>query len=302
MNQNETSYKKADFYEKADFREEIGPRDVSVGSVMFSNNRPFALIAGPCVLEGGNFQEGLEFALKTADAIKKIADQAGVALVYKASFDKANRTSSESFRGPGLELGLQILDRVRRVIGVPVVTDVHDALQAHQAGSVVDLLQTPAFLCRQTDFIQSVAQVGLPVNLKKGQFLAPEDMAGVARKAVAVGNEQILLCERGFSFGYRNLVVDMRSLTIMAKSGFPVIFDATHSVQLPGGLGHASGGERRFVAPLARAAVAVGVAGVFLETHPDPDHAPCDGPNMVPFEQLPNLLNKLKQLDEVQKT
>lgn len=277
-------------------------RDVGVGSVLFANHRPFVLIAGPCVLEGNNFQEGLEFALKTADAIIKITKKAGVSLVYKASFDKANRTSSDSFRGPGLAVGLQILDRVRREFAVPVVTDVHDSVQAQQAGEVVDLLQTPAFLCRQTDFIQAVARAGPPVNIKKGQFLAPEDMVGVVRKAVDVGNENILLCERGFSFGYRNLVVDMRSLTIMAQSGFPVIFDATHSVQLPGGLGHASGGERQFVAPLARAAVAVGVAGIFLETHPDPDHAPCDGPNMVPFEQLPTLLGALKRLDEVQKT
>ena len=276
-------------------------RDVQVGPVLFSNKRPFVLIAGPCVLEGMNFQSGLEFAFKTAYAIQKTADQAGIPFVYKTSFDKANRTSSESYRGPGIEIGLRILDRVRRDIGVPVVTDVHDANQAQQAGAVADLLQTPAFLCRQTDFIQAVARVGVPVNIKKGQFLAPEDMVGVVRKAAATGNEQILLCERGASFGYHNLVVDMRSLAIMAESGCPIIFDATHSVQLPGGLGSASGGERKFVAPLARAAIAVGVAGIFMETHPDPDSAPCDGPNMVPFEQLGALLMTLKRLDEARK-
>lgn len=276
-------------------------REVRVGSALFANNKPFVLIAGPCVLEGESFQQGLEFALKTADFLKKLADQVGVALVYKVSFDKANRTSATSYRGPGLEVGLRILEQVRHEIGVPVVTDVHDAVQARAASAVVDLLQTPAFLCRQTDFIQAVAQEGRPVNIKKGQFLAPEGMAAVAHKAVAVGNEQILLCERGFAFGYGNLVVDMRSLVILAASGFPVVFDATHSVQLPGGLGHASGGERAFVAPLSRAAVAVGVAGLFLETHPDPDLAPCDGPNMVPFAQLAAILCTLKRLDEVQK-
>ncbi|MEO5339903.1 MAG: 3-deoxy-8-phosphooctulonate synthase [Magnetococcus sp. MYC-9] len=277
------------------------PRRVQVGPVTFANDLPLALIAGPCVLEGDNFQQGLEFALRTAEAIKKMADQAGVALVYKSSFDKANRSALGSYRGPGLEVGLAILERVKQEVGVPVVTDVHDAVQAQAAAAVVDLLQTPAFLCRQTDFIQAVARQGRPVNIKKGQFLAPEGMARVADKAVAVGNENIMLCERGFAFGYGNLVVDMRSLVIMAESGFPVVFDATHSVQLPGGLGHASGGERAWVAPLARGAVAVGVAGIFLETHPDPDHAPCDGPNMVPFAQLADLLLALRRLDEVHK-
>lgn len=277
-------------------------REVNVGSVVFGNHLPFVLIAGPCVLEGEDFHQGLEFALNTAEILKKQADQIGVPFIYKASFDKANRTSHDSFRGPGLEVGLEILDRVRKTLDIPVVTDVHDIHQANKAGQVVDMLQTPAFLCRQTDFIQSVAKTGCAVNLKKGQFLAPEDMARVARKAVAVGNERVLLCERGFAFGYGNLVVDMRSLVVMAASGFPVVFDATHSVQLPGGLGGKSGGERQFVAPLARAAVSVGVAALFLETHPNPDHAPCDGPNMVPFDQLPALLNSLKRLDEVKKS
>ncbi|MEO5363597.1 MAG: 3-deoxy-8-phosphooctulonate synthase [Magnetococcus sp. DMHC-8] len=276
-------------------------RVVPVGPVLFANDRPLVLIAGPCVLEGETLQQGRDFALRTADFLAGLARRIGMALVYKVSFDKANRTSGTGYRGPGLEVGLRVLEEVRRAVEVPVVTDVHDAAQAVAAAEVVDLLQTPAFLCRQTDFIQAVARTGRPMNIKKGQFLAPGAMAGVADKAVAVGNEQILLCERGYAFGYGNLVVDMRSLVIMAGSGFPVILDATHAVQLPGGLGHASGGERAFVAPLARAAVAVGVAGIFLETHPDPDQAPCDGPNMVPFAQLPDLLHALQRLDEVQK-
>ncbi len=276
-------------------------RTVRVGSLSFANHLPLVLIAGPCVLEGDTFEQGLEFALRTAAFLQKLAEQTGIALVYKASFDKANRTSGHSYRGPGLTEGLRILERVRHETGLPVVTDLHDAAQAQAVASVVDMVQTPAFLCRQTDFIQAVAQEGRPMNIKKGQFLAPEGMAQVANKAVAVGNEQILLCERGYAFGYGNLVVDMRSLVILAESGFPVVFDATHSVQLPGGLGQASGGERAFVAPLARAAVAVGVAGLFMETHPDPDLAPCDGPNMVPFAQLAALLRTLKRLDEVKK-
>ncbi len=279
-----------------------GEREVTVGPVVFGNHRPLALIAGPCVLEGSGYAQGATFALKTAEALKKMADAAGLPLVYKSSFDKANRTSIRSYRGPGLDVGLEILRKVRQELDLPVVTDVHDGAQAHVAGEVVDMLQTPAFLCRQTDFIRSVAMAGPPVNIKKGQFLAPEDMTRVAQKAVESGNSQIMLCERGFSFGYRNLVVDMRSMVIMAETGFPVIFDATHSVQLPGGLGGASGGERKFVFPLARAAVGVGVAGVFLETHPDPDHAPCDGPNMIPFEKLPTLLSALKRIDEARKT
>ncbi|WP_130471008.1 3-deoxy-8-phosphooctulonate synthase [Candidatus Magnetaquicoccus inordinatus] len=276
-------------------------REVAVGAVRFANNRPLALLAGPCVLEGESFAEAREFALRTAGFLTELAHRLALPLVYKASFDKANRSSESSYRGPGLQIGLQVLECVRREFAVPVVTDVHEIAQAQRAAEVVDLLQTPAFLCRQTDFIQAVARTGRPVNIKKGQFLAPEGMAGVARKALAAGNEQILLCERGYAFGYGNLVVDMRSLVIMAKSGFPIIFDATHAVQLPGGMGESSGGERQFVAPLARAAVAVGVAGIFLETHPDPDHAPCDGPNMVPFSRLSDLLQSLQRLDEVQK-
>ncbi|MBF0184253.1 MAG: 3-deoxy-8-phosphooctulonate synthase [Magnetococcales bacterium] len=276
-------------------------RSVAVGPVVFANHRPFALIAGPCVLEGENFSQAREFALRTAGFLQELADRLALPLVYKASFDKANRSSGGSYRGPGLEVGLRVLQAVRQELALPVVTDLHEADQAQAAAEVVDLLQTPAFLCRQTDFIQAVARTGRPVNIKKGQFLAPDGMAAIAGKAMAVGNEQIMLCERGYAFGYGNLVVDMRSLVIMAATGLPVIFDATHAVQLPGGLGSASGGERQFVAPLARAAIAVGVAGIFLETHPDPDHAPCDGPNMVPFSRLSALLQTLQRLDEVQK-
>ncbi|MBF0188391.1 MAG: 3-deoxy-8-phosphooctulonate synthase [Magnetococcales bacterium] len=265
------------------------------GAVTIANDRPLTVLAGPCVIESESF------ALESAERIKAIGDALGINIVYKSSFDKANRTSASGFRGPGLDEGLEILAKVRREVGIPVVTDVHEAKQAKPVAQVVDLLQTPAFLCRQTDFIQAVAAEGKPVNIKKGQFLAPRDMAKVAEKASLTGNDGIMLCERGFSFGYGNLVVDMRGLAIMAETGYPVVFDATHSVQLPGGLGGSSGGERRFVADLARAAVAVGVGAVFLETHPDPDHAPCDGPNMVPLDQLEALLNTLVALDRVQK-
>ncbi|MBF0283854.1 MAG: 3-deoxy-8-phosphooctulonate synthase [Magnetococcales bacterium] len=266
-------------------------RVVTVGGVRFGRNLPLAFLAGPCVLEGR------EFALRSAEFLAEMARRLGVGLVYKSSFDKANRTSPGSFRGPGLEEGLRILEEVRRATGLPVVTDVHEPAQAAPVAAVVDLLQTPAFLCRQTDFIRAVAAAGKPVNLKKGQFLAPADMIRVAQKAESTGNRDLMLCERGYAFGYNNLVVDMRGLAVMAETGYPVIFDATHSVQLPGG-GEASGGERRFVAPLARAAAAVGVAGIFLETHPDPDLAPCDGPNMVPFAALEPLLLSLKRVDE----
>ncbi|MBF0625136.1 MAG: 3-deoxy-8-phosphooctulonate synthase [Magnetococcales bacterium] len=266
-----------------------------VGPVTFGNHRPLAVIAGPCVIESR------DSALATATVLRDMTARLGLPLVYKSSFDKANRTSLAGFRGPGIEEGLAILAQVRREIGVPVVTDVHEIAQAAPAAAVVDLLQTPAFLCRQTDFIQAVAATGKPVNLKKGQFLAPEAMVRVADKAAATGNRDLLLCERGYAFGYGNLVVDMRGLEIMARTGYPVVFDATHSVQLPGGLGGSSGGERRFVPVLARAAVAAGVAAVFLETHPDPDHAPCAGPNMIPFDRLEGLLRDLKRLDEVVK-
>ncbi len=263
--------------------------------VVFGNALPLVVIAGPCAMEG------LEFGLRTAEALRGIFAEAGIAFVYKSSFDKANRTSGGSYRGVGLAQGLTILGRIRETVGVPVLTDVHTPEQAGPVARVADMLQTPAFLCRQTDFIQAVAGAGKPVNLKKGQFLAPWDMANVLDKALETGNARLTLCERGTMFGYGNLVADMRSLTVMAGTGFPVVFDATHSVQLPGGLGQRSGGQREHVPTLARAATAAGIAALFLETHPDPDRAPCDGPNMIPFSQLPGLLRQLKRIDEVVK-
>lgn len=259
-------------------------------------DRPLFLIAGPCVIESE------QLALDTAGQLKEITDRLGIPFIYKSSFDKANRSSSESFRGPGLDAGLKILEMVKQQIGVPVLTDVHEYTPLAEVAAVVDVLQTPAFLCRQTDFIQNVARQGRPVNLKKGQFLAPWDMANVVAKARAAGNEQIMVCDRGVSFGYNNLVSDMRALMVMRATGCPVVFDATHSVQLPGGQGHASGGQREFVPVLARAAVAAGVAGVFMETHPNPDQALSDGPNAWPLGQMEALLATLKALDETIKT
>jgi 2-dehydro-3-deoxyphosphooctonate aldolase (KDO 8-P synthase) len=258
-------------------------------------DRPLFLIAGPCVIES----EGL--ALETAAALKDIAQRVGIAFIYKSSFDKANRSSHQSYRGPGIEEGLKILDKVRAQIEVPVLTDVHEDTPLSEVADVVDVLQTPAFLCRQTNFIQRVASQGVPVNIKKGQFLAPWDMTNVVDKARATGNEQIMVCERGVSFGYNNLVSDMRSLAVMRGTGCPVVFDATHSVQLPGGQGHASGGQREFVPVLARAAVAAGVSGLFMETHPDPDNALSDGPNAWPLPEIEALLATLKALDETVK-
>jgi 2-dehydro-3-deoxyphosphooctonate aldolase (KDO 8-P synthase) len=258
-------------------------------------NQPLFLIAGPCVVESEQLQ------LDVAGKLKEITGKLGVNFIFKSSFDKANRSSSESFRGPGLEEGLRILGEVRRQIGVPVLTDVHEYTPMDEVASVVDVLQTPAFLCRQTDFIQKVARAGKPVNIKKGQFLAPWDMKHVVAKAKAVGNEHIMVCERGASFGYNNLVSDMRSLSVMRDTGCPVVFDATHSVQQPGGQGGASGGQRRFVPTLAKAAVAVGVAGVFMETHQDPDHAPSDGPCMMRFDDMEMLLVLLKEHDKLAK-
>ena len=252
---------------------------------------PFFLIAGPCVIES----EGL--VLEVAATLKTITTEFGIPFIFKASFDKANRTSHESYRGPGIEVGLRVLERVKRELGVPVLTDVHEDTPLDEVAAVVDILQTPAFLCRQTNFIQNVARQGKPVNIKKAQFLAPWDMANVVEKARAVGNDQIMVCERGTSFGYNYLVSDMRALLIMRDTGAPVVFDATHSVQLPGGQGRASGGQREFVPALARAAVAVGVAGVFMETHPDPDSALSDGPNSLPLAAMRGLLETLKCLD-----
>lgn len=258
-------------------------------------SRPLFLIAGPCVIESE------QLAQDVAGRLKEITSRLNVPFIYKSSFDKANRSSGESFRGLGMERGLEILERVKTQIGVPVLTDVHEYTPLEEVAAVVDVLQTPAFLCRQTDFIQNVARQGLPVNIKKGQFLAPWDMKHVVAKARAVGNEKILVCERGVSFGYNNLVVDMRSLAVMRETGCPVVFDATHSVQLPGGRGTASGGQRRFVPVLARAAVAVGVAGIFMETHPDPDRALSDGPNAWPLDRVEPLLETLLELDRVVK-
>ena len=259
-------------------------------------DRPLFVIAGPCVVESRTLQ------VDVAGRLKDICASLGMPFVFKSSYDKANRSSHASFRGPGMEEGLRILDEVKRQVRVPVLTDVHAIDEIAAAASVVDVLQTPAFLCRQTDFIQAVASAGKPVNIKKGQFLAPEDMLQVVGKARAASNaDNVLVCERGASFGYHNLVSDMRSLAIMRATGCPVVFDATHSVQLPGGQGTSSGGQREFVPVLARAAVAAGVAGVFMETHPDPDKALSDGPNAWPLGRLKELLTTLKELDAVVK-
>ncbi|WP_415992546.1 3-deoxy-8-phosphooctulonate synthase [Desulfovibrio piger] len=264
-------------------------------SIRFSNTGPLSVIAGPCAIEGR------QQTLEAAAALKEIFLQAGVPLIFKSSFDKANRSSGTSYRGVGMTEGLSILAEVRERYDVPVITDIHLPEQAIPVAEAVDMLQIPAFLCRQTDLLLAAAATGKPVNIKKGQFLSPWEMRHVLAKARSTGNERICLCERGSSFGYNNLVVDMRGLEIMKTTGHPVIFDATHSVQLPGAGDGKSGGQREFVAPLARAAVAVGVAGLFLETHPDPDAAPCDGPNMLPFTALPSLLATLKELDRIAK-
>jgi len=259
-------------------------------------DRPLFLIAGPCAIESE------QLALDTAGQLKEITASLGIPFIYKSSFDKANRSSSTSFRGPGMEEGLAILAKVRQQIGVPVLTDVHDITQIDAVAAVVDVLQTPAFLCRQTDFIQAVVRSGKPVNIKKGQFLAPHDMKNVADKARAAGGEgRIMVCERGASFGYNNLVSDMRSLAIMRETNCPVVFDATHSVQLPGGQGDRSGGQREHVPVLARAAVAVGVSGIFMETHPNPDKALSDGPNAWPLGRMKELLETLTDIDNIVK-
>jgi 2-dehydro-3-deoxyphosphooctonate aldolase (KDO 8-P synthase) len=258
-------------------------------------DRPFFLIAGPCVIES----EGL--ILDTAGTLKELTAKLGVPFIFKASFDKANRSSRSSFRGPGIEEGLRILSEVKRQLGLPVLTDVHEDTPLDEVAAVVDVLQTPAFLCRQTNFIVNVCSQKRPVNIKKGQFLSPWEMQNVVDKARSTGNEQIMVCERGFSFGYNNLVSDMRSLAVMRATGCPVVFDATHSVQLPGGKGNASGGQREFVPVLARAAVAAGVAGVFMETHPNPEKALSDGPNAWPLARMPALLETLQELDRIVK-
>jgi 2-dehydro-3-deoxyphosphooctonate aldolase (KDO 8-P synthase) len=254
-------------------------------------DKPLFLIAGPCVVESQQLQ------IDTAATLKEITTKLGIPFIFKSSFDKANRTSASSFRGPGMEEGLRILSEVKRQVGVPVLTDVHEYTPMDEVADVVDVLQTPAFLCRQTDFIQKVANAGKPVNIKKGQFLSPWEMKHVSEKALATGNKQIMVCERGASFGYNNLVSDMRSLSVMRDTGCPVVFDATHSVQLPGGANGKSGGQREFVPVLSRAAVAVGIAGIFMETHPDPDKALSDGPNAWPLPKMEALLQTLLALD-----
>ena len=269
---------------------------VAVGPVRFGNRLPFALIAGPCAMESR------DHALETASALKEMADALGLGLVYKSSFDKANRTAAGSARGIGLDAALAIFAEVKERLGLPVTTDVHEIEQCAPVAEVVDILQIPAFSSRQTDLLLAAARTGRVVNVKKGQFLAPWDMANVAAKVTGAGNPNVMVTERGVSFGYNTLVTDMRSLPIMAETtGAPVIFDATHSVQQPGGRGSTSGGQREFVPVLARAAVAVGVAGLFIETHRDPDRAPSDGPNMVPLSEMPALLAELKAFDELAK-
>lgn len=258
-------------------------------------DQPLFLIAGPCVIESS------QLALDTAGYMKEVTERLGINYVYKSSFDKANRSSHSSFRGPGLEQGLTILSEVKKQIGVPVLTDVHEDTPMDEVASVVDVMQTPAFLCRQTNFIQRVCEPGIPVNIKKGQFLAPWDMGNVVEKARATGNQNIMVCERGASFGYNNLVSDMRSLAEMRKTGAPVVYDATHSVQLPGGQGTSSGGQREHVPVLARAAVAAGVSGLFMETHPDPANAKSDGPNSWPMYEIEALLSTIQTIDNAVK-
>ncbi|SUO98556.1 3-deoxy-8-phosphooctulonate synthase [Suttonella indologenes] len=260
------------------------------------NRQPFFLIAGTCVIESE------AMTMSTAETLKKITQDLGIPFIYKSSFDKANRSSGNSYRGLGMAKGLEILAKVKAELELPVLTDVHEYTPLDEVADVVDVLQTPAFLCRQTDFITNVCRQGKPVNIKKGQFLAPWDMQHVAEKAKATGNQQIMLCERGASFGYNNLVSDMRSLAVMAGFDCPVVFDATHSVQLPGGQGASSGGQREFVPVLARAAVAVGVAGLFMETHPEPEKALSDGPNAVPLAEMQALLSRLQAFDAVAKS
>ena len=272
------------------------PRHVHIGNITIGNDRPLALIAGPCVLESR------AHAMEMSHALVELTARLGIGLIYKTSFDKANRTSSKSERGLGLEACLPILAEVREKYGCPVLTDVHTAEQCAPVAEAVDVLQIPAFLCRQTDLLVAAAKTKRPMNIKKGQFLAPWDMKNVAKKVSEAGNENILLCERGASFGYNTLVSDMRALPIMAQTGYPVVFDATHSVQQPGGQGDRSGGEREYVPVLARAAVAVGVAAIFMETHQDPDHAPSDGPNMVKLKDMPALLQSLMAFDKLAKS
>ncbi len=270
-------------------------KEIVVGSVKIGGSRPLVLVAGPCVIENESA------AMHCAERLMTICNGLGVPLIFKASYDKANRTSVTSFRGPGMQEGLRILAKVKESLGVPVLSDIHSIEQVQPAAEVLDILQIPAFLCRQTDLVVAAARSGRVLNIKKGQFLAPWDMENVVGKAVSAGNENIILTERGVSFGYNNLVSDMRSLPIMRATGYPVIFDATHSVQLPGGQGGTSGGQREFVEYLGRAAVATGIDGIFMEVHDDPEKALCDGPNSVKLDDLPMLLKKLKAIDAIVK-
>ena len=266
---------------------------IKCGKLSISNTDPFILIAGPCQLENE------KHALDVATELKKITEKLGIGLIYKTSFDKANRTSLKGKRGSGLEKSLPVFDKIRKDVGIPVLTDVHTVEQCSIVSQHVDVLQIPAFLCRQTDLLIAAAKTGKVINVKKGQFLAPWDMVNVTKKIEESGNKNILVTERGASFGYNTLISDMRSLPIMAKNGYPVVFDATHSVQQPGGMGDKTGGQREFVEYLARAAIAVGVAAIFMETHPDPDNAPSDGPNMVPLSKMSSLLNQLVKIDKL---
>jgi 2-dehydro-3-deoxyphosphooctonate aldolase (KDO 8-P synthase) len=270
-------------------------REVRVGPVTVGGRRPLVLIAGPCVIESE------EACLETAGTLQEITRSLGIPLIFKSSYDKANRSSLRSYRGPGLDLGLKILGRVKHELGVPVLSDVHRFEEVKEAAGVLDVLQVPAFLCRQTDFVLAVAQAGRAVNIKKGQFLAPWDVRNIVEKIESVGNPSILLTERGASFGYNNLVADMRSLVVLRQTGCPVIYDVTHSLQLPGGLGASSGGQREYIPPLARAGVAAGIDGLFMEVHPDPDSALCDGPNSQPLKDLRPLLEQLMAVDNVVK-
>lgn len=270
-------------------------KTIKLGSLEIANDKPFMLIAGPCQMESR------DHAFDMCGALVEITGKLGIPFIYKTSFDKANRTSLSGQRGIGLEKSLPVFADLKKEFGVPVLTDVHTAEQCGQVADIIDVLQIPAFLCRQTDMLVAAARTGRAINVKKGQFLAPWDMENVAKKISESGNDNIMLCERGASFGYNTLVSDMRSLPIMAKTGYPVIYDATHSVQQPGGLGGSSGGDRTMVPPLARAAIAVGVAGIFIETHQDPDNAPSDGPNMVRLEDMESLLSTLQQLDKISK-
>ncbi len=270
-------------------------KEVTIGKLVTGNDRPLTIIAGPCQLESA------DHAQMIAGRLAEACRAAGAQYVFKASYDKANRTSLKGVRGPGIDAGLKVLEGVRKAIGVPVLTDIHDAEQARLAGAVVDVIQIPAFLCRQTDLLLAAGETGAVVNIKKGQFLAPWDMDNVAAKVASTGNERILLTERGVSFGYNTLVADMRSLPTMAKTGYPVIMDATHSVQQPGGLGGSTGGQREFAPAMARAAVSLGIAGVFIETHEEPTRSPSDGPNMVYLDQMPRLIDMLMALDRIAK-